>query len=155
MSSKADLPNVSIVEPAEVSLDIDRIFKDTGVVSFKEDSIKFIPDTADFYDNSAAKNKISEIAGFLNRNKEKNFVLAGSTATVGSDKTNKKLSLERARAVKTVLTDEFGIDGDRIKCIGLGCETDNRFRIPDIDENGELIEKYAKENRAVFLYEDK
>ncbi|MBM7334971.1 MAG: OmpA family protein [Alcanivorax sp.] len=51
-----------------------------------------------------------------------NLVLEGHTDSTGSAAYNKKLSNERADAVKRVLVNEFGIDGNRITTEGYGEE---------------------------------
>lgn len=51
-----------------------------------------------------------------------NVVIEGHTDSVGSDAYNKKLSQERANAVKKYMVEENGIAATRIKTVGYGEE---------------------------------
>ena len=45
----------------------------------------------------------------------------------------------------------MGANASQIECIGLG-SSENCFHIDDLDSNGELIEEYAKLNRAIYIF---
>ena len=51
-----------------------------------------------------------------------NLVLEGHTDSTGSAAYNKKLSQQRADAVKTVLVDHYNVSADRITTVGYGEE---------------------------------
>lgn len=63
---------------------------------------------------------ISEIAIFTRQYPDAKVSLEGYTDSTGSEALNKRLSGERAQAVKDVLVDVFHIDGDRISVEGHG-----------------------------------
>jgi len=65
---------------------------------------------------------IEELADFLKENKSAVVTIEGHTSSVGNDKYNKKLSFERADAIKTLLVNKYGLDESRIKSIGYGSE---------------------------------
>lgn len=56
----------------------------------------------------------------LASNPEEVFLIEGHTDAVGSDGYNQKLSLERARAVKSALIDYYAISPDNLSVVGLG-----------------------------------
>ncbi len=56
----------------------------------------------------------------LANNPEEVFLIEGHTDAVGSDGYNQKLSLERARAVKSALIDYYAISPDNLSVVGLG-----------------------------------
>jgi OmpA-OmpF porin, OOP family len=51
------------------------------------------------------------------------FLVGGHTDSDGSDESNFRLSLKRARAVKSFLVDAVGISGNRLKIVGYGENT--------------------------------
>jgi outer membrane protein OmpA-like peptidoglycan-associated protein len=51
------------------------------------------------------------------------FLVGGHTDSDGSDKSNLKLSLKRAKAVKEFLVKAVGVDSDRLKVVGYGEST--------------------------------
>jgi OOP family OmpA-OmpF porin len=68
----------------------------------------------------APQAKLDEIAGVLAQNPSiKRVVVAGHTDRLGTDKTNKALSLRRAEAVKTYLVGK-GVAANRIETVGKG-----------------------------------
>ncbi len=143
------LPDVSTVSFVQDSLDID--FSDTAAVKepvrFDESSIKFVADSAEFINPVVAREALMPIAEILADNPTFNIIVAGTTASVGDGYT---LSFKRAQACKDILV-SMGADGGNIECIGLG-SSDNCFHVDDLDSNGELIEEYAKLNRAIYIF---
>jgi outer membrane protein OmpA-like peptidoglycan-associated protein len=63
------------------------------------------------------------------------FVIAGHTDSVGSQKFNQKLSLRRARTVRTFLKDRYGIAGKRMVVVGYGEERLKNTSNPRAGEN--------------------
>ena len=142
------LPHVSAVPVVAdaLSFSAGEILPD--VTRFDESSVRFKGDSAEFSDPVQAQEALAPIAAILRNAPEAEIVLAGMTASVGGD--GVALSLARAEAVKQVLT-EAGANPAHITCVGLG-RSENCLRVDDLDENGRLVEEYAKLNRAVFLF---
>lgn len=63
---------------------------------------------------------IGKVADFAKKYPASNVTLDGYTDTSGPAAYNKSLSQDRADAVKAVLVDSFGVDGDRISAEGHG-----------------------------------
>lgn len=143
------LPHVSVVEfPAD-----DLGLGDTGgiktsVIAFKEDTVKFLGDKADFIDPLAATAALEPVAEFLVANPDRKIIIAGTTAKVGSGD-GIELSNARAQAVRQVLI-SFGVQASQMECIGLGC-TDNCLRVEDHNSDGSLNEEMAAQNRAIYI----
>lgn len=83
---------------------------------------------------AASKASISEAAKFFDQQPNLRAIIAGHTDDVGSDNSNKMLSLARAAAVRSALVAE-GLDGKRFQAIGLG-------------ESMPLVSNTSAENRA-------
>lgn len=143
------LPDVSTVSFVKDSLDIDFSSDNerTQPIKLGEDTIKFMPDSAKFVDEKSAREALMPIAEILKTNIDFNIIIAGTTASVGD---GYKLSTERAEACRDALV-SMGVNAKQIECIGLGC-SDNCFHIDDIDSNGQLMEEYAKLNRAIYIF---
>ena len=62
---------------------------------------------------------------------------------------NNRLSTQRAEACMKILTNK-GVESERIQCLGWGSNP-SPFRVEDLDANGNLIEKNARKNRAIFI----
>ena len=76
--------------------------------------------------------------------------VAGSTATVGDAEICRALSCQRAAAVKAILTDELGVDANRISTIGIGRD-ESWLRANDVHSDGSLNNDLAQRNRCVFI----
>ncbi|MGV6839710.1 MAG: OmpA family protein, partial [Planktomarina sp.] len=61
-----------------------------------------------------------ELAEYLSANPHRTITLVGHTDSTGAAAANLALSQKRARAVRSVLIDRYGIDADRIKAEGVG-----------------------------------
>lgn len=79
--------------------------------------IKFKPGNYNFTQDSY--DVLYKIAEILKEHPEANFRIEGHTDSVGSYQTNRRLSKNRANAVKAYLID-FGISADRITAVGIG-----------------------------------
>lgn len=142
----AELPDCSTVPVVQEKLDLtDDYFQP---VKFDENTINFVSDKAEFINADEAEEVLEPIATYL-KNSNTNILIVGTTATVGSMDSCKKLSLERAAACKDILV-ELGADEQKIQCVGIGYEK-SCFHINDIDSHGNLIENNAKQNRAVYI----
>lgn len=120
-------------------------------IKFSEDTIKFVGDKAIYIDEDTAKDALEPIGKFLVSNPEKNIVILGTTATIGSESSCLNLSLNRAETCKKTLI-EMGASPNQIDTIGLGRKK-CFLRVDDVDSNGELIEELASQNRAVFIFD--
>ena len=92
-------------------------------VFLTEEQIGFVSDKAVFLSEVQAKKTIQPVAEYLCRNPEVNILLAGTTAGDKDSSFTKKLSLQRAQAVKSLLI-KSGVEKSRIQTLGLGSEND-------------------------------
>jgi OOP family OmpA-OmpF porin len=65
---------------------------------------------------------IDNLAGVMKQYPDLNVVIEGHTDSVGTAEYNKKLSQERADAVKKYMVEKGGIDANRLKAQGFGEE---------------------------------
>jgi len=144
-----DLPHVTAVDFPQDSLELNSgNITDISVISFKEDTVKFVGNRAAFADAVSAEKALEPIAEYLKTNPEKRILIAGTTAKVGTGD-GKELSYQRTQIVKNVLL-ESGVSSSQIECIGLGC-TDNCFRVEDHNSDGSLNKEMAAQNRAIYI----
>ena len=94
-------PVVEATDAVRVELDVKFDF-DKSVV--KEDSM------AD----------IQSLADFMKQYPQTSTVVEGHTDSVGSDAYNQGLSERRANAVRDVLVNQYGVEGDRVSSVGYG-----------------------------------
>jgi outer membrane protein OmpA-like peptidoglycan-associated protein len=73
--------------------------------------------------------KVQQLAGILQENQDIQVVIEGHTSKVGSAKYNHTLSENRAKAVASLLVDDFNIAPERVSPIGYGFE-----RLADYDD---------------------
>ncbi len=64
--------------------------------------------------------EIEKLAGLMKEYKSVNVSIEGHTSIVGTAEHNKELSLNRAKAVKSILVRQYGVDDSRINAIGFG-----------------------------------
>ena len=77
------------------------------------------------------------------------LLIAGTTATVGTNESCVALSQARAEAVKSLLV-SLGVSEDRIETVGLGY--DHEYHLDDLNSDGTLNDNAAS-NRAVILFD--
>jgi OmpA-OmpF porin, OOP family len=63
---------------------------------------------------------IKALADFMNQYPQTTTVVEGHTDSVGSDAYNQNLSERRARAVREVLVNQYGVDASRVNAAGYG-----------------------------------
>lgn len=141
--------NVSLVNFPEDKLDTVSIDTLDNGIKLDGETLKFKGDLAEFVDYKTAKNTLTPIAEQIKESSIK-ILIAGTTASSGSEDSCYKLSLDRAQACKDLLV-ELGVSEKQICTIGLG-RKQCFLRVSDIDNNGSFIESEAKKNRAVFIY---
>jgi outer membrane protein OmpA-like peptidoglycan-associated protein len=110
-------------------------------------SVAFTPGTATFRDPAAARRLLAPLATWLPPGTQHRAVVVGTTSSEGavSKESDLKLSLERAQAVKDVLT-SLGADGNRIQVEGKGYIADPPDRV-----QGVLDPAKAAQNRVVRI----
>ena len=119
-------------------------------VTLSQNSVTFIPDTAELADPSAAKEALSPTAETLTQHSDIQVLIVGQTATVGQADSCRQLSLERAQCVAGILQ-QLGVDAAQINCIGLGYDP-SPLRVQDIAPDGStLVEEQAMQNRVVHI----
>jgi len=65
---------------------------------------------------------IEKLANFMKTYTNTTVTIEGHTDSIGSSEYNKKLSEARAKSVRQILIDKYGIDGSRISAVGHGEE---------------------------------
>lgn len=146
-TKRAGLPDVSIVaivdDPSVVGVETM-----PEIVGFDETKVAFIADTTEFLNPDKAREELTPVALYMCRHRDYCALLAGTTASVGSNESCIALSLGRANAVADELV-SMGVYREQLVTVGLG----QKFikRVPDLYPNGTLIESAAKKNRAVFI----
>lgn len=113
-------------------------------VMFKAESDVFI-------DEGAAKEALKPVAEVILAHPDHKILLAGTTATDGSQQARVDLSNRRAAAVKRLLVSGFGVPEDQLLTIGLGFEADPFVRGADRDANGKFVESEGAKNRRVVV----
>lgn len=116
-----------------------------------ETLVHFVANEAVFVDEKAVKAALKPVAKIILAHPDHPILLAGTTATWGSQKTSVDLSLRRANAVKDFLVTQFGVPDKQLLTIGLGFEDDPFVRGQDIDSNGMFVETEAAKNRRVIV----
>lgn len=142
--SPTGLPRVSTVRiprPTPPRLHRDR------PVALREDTVGFRDDSARLRDESAALTDLKPLARQI-RTGGHRVLLIGTTATAGTDQGRRRLSEQRAEAVKRLLVD-LGVPAADISTRGVG--THYRAHVPDLDGQGNLVPRLAVRNRAVFV----
>lgn len=138
------------VNPTSIAEDYDSLPVVTSIPTNDLTKIKisFIENTAEFKNYDEACDQLQPTVEYLATSSSHRVVLAGTTATYGSNESCKDLSLCRARAVKNLLI-ELGAQEQQIAAtVGLGYE--HRYHIKDLDADGNLT-NVAQENRAVII----
>jgi flagellar motor protein MotB len=142
-----DYPTVSTVSLLNTPT---ATFDGKGPVAFTDKNIRFIGNSADYVDPTAAKAALTPIVDFMELNPNFNAFLVGTTAS-GNKAFCEQLSSERANAVKNTLI-ALGIPANRIKTLGVGYS--NIWHVPDTNPDGTLNEVVAAQNRAVILLDE-
>ena len=100
---KVDNNGCGVEKPVKVSSKL--------LVNFASDSSIVTPD---FFD------EIEDLADFMKEHPTADVTIEGHTSIVGSSAYNKKLSQERALAVKEILVNKFLIEEKRVSAVGYG-----------------------------------
>ena len=142
--------SVTIIDfPEEMQLTFTEHIDFTEPISFTQDEIRFIGDSAGYIDPEAAMETLRPYAQQIIENKL-SVLLAGFVAGNGTTGFSYELSLDRAHAVCNSLI-SLGVDSSQITVVGLGGGGGEKWHIPDIYSSGGLIEEHAKLNRRVVM----
>lgn len=143
--SNENLPNVSIIDVAEE----DPIaFDPLAVNVLDENQIKFEGNTTIYASpESYIEAKLKPVADYIKRHPQYSILLMGTTAT-GEENFCQWLSNARAETVKKTLV---GMDVSPSQIITKGGSFHDKWHLPDLNENGLLIEEKAKQNRKVVI----
>ncbi|MCD8123979.1 MAG: OmpA family protein [Lachnospiraceae bacterium] len=118
-------------------------------------TVQFVINSDEFIDEEAAKEAVEPVAEALLAYPDHSILIAGTTATDGTQESCVKLSERRAAAVKNLLVEEFGVPESQIETIGLGYEADPFERGQDREVEGDITSKFieseAKKNRRVVI----
>lgn len=138
-----------VKESVQVKVPVQEKKSTAPVLRFDESRISFIKNTADVTAPEAAAKELKSVADYLAKTSG-GIIVAGSTATVGDPGICRDLSRQRAAAVKAILTDELGVEADRISTIGIGRDK-SWLRANDLNSDGSLNNELAQRNRCVFI----
>lgn len=150
------LPPVTPISVVQDSVDINNAkeasdaFADGGVISFDEKSIAFCKGTAELADKDAAKQAITYVAEYMVTHPDFNLLVCGTTACWGGNEYCITLSNARSSVVCQLLINEFGIEPERVRSVGVGYNFPD-FYTYDQTTDGNLDETVAPVNRTVKM----
>ena len=116
-----------------------------------ETQVQFVINKAEFIDEEKAKKVLKPVAEAILANPDHAILIAGTTATDGTQESCVDLSLRRTEAVKKLLTETYQVPESQIQVVGLGYENDPFERGKDRDANGNFVESEGKKNRRVVI----
>lgn len=138
------LPPVSVVDadPSKLNVVIRTTVLDNASVQFKGD-------TAEPVNEEMAISAVSDIAQQLLAHPDCRVCIAGCTAGGKPEDFCQKLSEDRAKYVRDLICEQYGVPQDQITCVGLGFR--DPWHIDDLDASGHQIEDLAAKNRKVII----
>lgn len=116
-----------------------------------ETQIRFVANKATFVDKEKAIEVLKPVADAILAAPEHALMIAGTTATIGTQENTIELSKQRANAVKDLLVQVYHVPETQIKTVGLGYKLDPFQRGMDIDKDGNFVESEAVKNRRVVI----
>ncbi len=116
-----------------------------------ETQVHFVANEAIFIDEEAAIAALAPVAEIILAHPDHPILLAGTTATWGSQDSCVNLSDRRAGAVKDLLVNYYGVPEGQLKTIGLGFAADPFVRGQDVDSNGNFIATEGAKNRRTII----
>ncbi len=116
-----------------------------------ETQVQFVINEATFIDEGKAKEVLKPVAEAILAYPDHSILIAGTTATDGTQESCVDLSIRRAEAVKKLLVDTYGVPESQLQLVGLGYELDPFERGADRDANGKFVESEGKKNRRVVI----
>ncbi len=141
---------LAIGETAEDALVFETPFE------LNETQVMFVANEATFINENAAKAAVAPVAEAILAHPDHSILIAGTTATDGSQESCVELSNRRAEAVKNLLVAEYGVPESQIQTIGLGYVADPFERGQDREIAGDITSKFiesegAKNRRVVIM----
>lgn len=157
METKQDstLPKVSIVtllQPASAISEAMSDVEKAGDAMFilDEETVHFKPGSEELLSGeNEVKTLLQEMILYMTSHPSYQILLAGTTASAGTQEELVELSEKRCNTIREIFI-KSGVSEEQVKIIGLGYEN-HPYYVPDVDENGELIEEIAEKNRAVII----
>ena len=143
-SEAADAP-AAAVEPAGPELVFETPFE------LNSTQVMFKINQAVFLSEADAKAALEPVANVILAHPDRPILLAGTTATDGTQASCVDLSNRRAAAVKELLVSAFGVPEEQLLTVGLGYEDDPFVRGRDRDTNGNFVETEGAKNRRVVV----
>ena len=140
---------VEILQDTPIRIEAASLDFDTPLI-LDEKKILFLPDCAAFADGDAAAATLAPVADYMAAHPDFRLLIAGTTATAGSNEDCRALSRARAQAVEELLL-SMGVDENQIAgTAGLGY--DHKYHIPDLNADGSQNSN-APANRSVILFD--
>lgn len=133
------------VTPIEIVQDEDQF----DPLTINQVKPKFVGDQAVLIDEEETKSDLAPVVDYLLEHPSYSIILAGTTATAGTDDACKRLGLERAETIRELMISMGVPQGQILRTIGLGYE--HEFHVDDLNPDGSLNEHNAPENRAVLV----
>ncbi len=144
VSEAAEAPSAT-VEPAGAELVFETPFE------LNSTQVMFQINQAVFLSEADAKAALEPVAEIILAHPDHPILIAGTTATDGTQASCVDLSNRRAAAVKELLVSAFGVPEEQLLTVGLGYEDDPFVRGKDRDANGNFVETEGAKNRRVVV----
>lgn len=149
------LPKVNIVEVfqpasaiAEIASEESHVEETTFILD--EETVNFKPGSEELLsDEAEVEHILHELITYLCEHPSYQVLLAGTTASAGTQSDLVILSEKRCNTIKNIFLNA-GVRQEQIQAIGLGYQN-HPYYILDVDENGQLIETIARKNRSVII----
>jgi OmpA-OmpF porin, OOP family len=145
-NTNKEIPGLPAV--ATVPLPATPVFKSCGTTVLSDaGTVGFNVGLSSFRDPAEARQTLSKLATVLMQGTEP-IRLIGSTSSEGGDAINDPLSLNRAKAVESVLV-SLGVPAGRITVVGDGAHYPGR--VADLGAGGQLLLPQAEQDREVIV----
>ncbi len=141
--------SIMVKSPDADTQESDLIFETPFEIN--DTQIQFVAESDEFIDEAQAKEVLEPVAEAILAHPDSSVLLAGTTATDGSQAARVVLSEKRAEAVKNLLVTVYKVPESQIETIGLGFEDDPFERGKDRDANGNFVESEGRKNRRVVV----
>lgn len=138
--------------PQAATVTLDEVLSEDGTLDIPESEVGFVPDTADFLDEDAARAYLARLAQALTAQPDACVWLTGSCAGCPWDAGHGvELATRRARAVADLLV-TLGVDPAQLQVEGVGDQSNERVQhVSDIAEDGVTQTDAAQQNRRVVV----
>lgn len=139
---------LKVVDHSDLQEDEGQLFAEGSLLSFREEELRFLPDSTKLADTASAREALSGVISYLEANPDMHLLICGTTTSAGEKDSCRAFSLRRAKAVYKLLS-EAGISKKRLH--PLGCGWSSCLYQHDRTADGELDESVAPLNRSVVL----